>query len=271
MIIFTRPPYPWLLYSYLLLSVTDTSSARYLRRGVKGVIIDSGVHKVFKVWRLSEYPGGPAAWMARIASLYSVAKRYVDSVYAVVPDYPSDYRENPVPNNVERTIKNIELALDSFRGVRWIIPVQGRPDSVQSVAQTIELLEELGLLRSSYVAVAPTCTSKSVSFLKRLAEVARALLPRDRKIHMFGVTMRAWGAIEKYVDSTDTIVYSYMCKKLYGKLCSKTSEHVEAWRMFLEELRRRGYLSELPDSPIAREQGRLAADFSDSRRPAGRW
>ena len=168
MIIFTRPPYPWMFYPYLILSVTDSTSERYLRRGIEAVIIDSGVYTVFKKLGLREYPGGPIAWMLKIVSLYNVAKRYVSSVYAVVPDYPVDYKGNPVPNNVEKTIRNIELALDSFKDVDWIIPVQGRPCSIQSVAKTIELLEQLGLLRGDYIAIAPNCNSRSEEYMRRL-------------------------------------------------------------------------------------------------------
>jgi hypothetical protein len=230
-----------MFYPYLVLSVTDTTSERYLRRGIEAVIIDSGVYTVFKKLGLREYPGGPIAWMLKIVSLYNVAKRYVSSVYAVVPDYPVDYRGNPIPNNVEKTIRNIELALDSFPEVSWIIPVQGRPDSVSSVAKTIELLKQLGLLKSDYVAVAPNCTSKSIEYMRRLAFTVRALLP-GKRVHVFGVPMRMWSAIERYVDSTDTIALNSMCRKLFGRLCRTKIENTRAWETFLEELRKRGYL-----------------------------
>jgi hypothetical protein len=242
-IIYTRPPYPWMWYPYLVLSVTDSTSPQYVRRDVESIIIDSGVHKVFKEWRLKEYPGGYEAWIHRVAMLYYRVKNYARDVYAVIPDYPSDYPENPIHDNVERTIRNIEYALDNYSNVKWIIPIQGRPNSVQSVVNTINKLRELDLLKSDYVAVAPTCVAKSVDFLRRLAVAARQLL-RDKKIHMFGVTMRAWSAIDKYIDSTDTVTINHWCRVLFGKMCTTTHEKVAAWRFFLDKLLEKRYITE---------------------------
>lgn len=238
---FTRPPYPWMYYPYLVLSVTDSTSERYIRKGVEAVIIDSGVYTVFKKLRLQEYPGGPVSWMMKIVSFFNIAKKCVPNVYAVVPDYPCDYGGNVVRDNVERTVKNIELALDRFRDVNWVIPVQGKPCSIQSVAKTIELLEQLGLLRGDYIAIAPNCSSRSEEYMRRLVFTARQLL-KNKKIHVFGVPMKLWSVVERYADSTDTIALNSMCRKLFGRLCRTKSENVEAWKLFLEELRKRKYL-----------------------------
>jgi hypothetical protein len=242
-IIYTRPPYHWMWYPYLVLSVTDPTSIRYVRRDVESIIIDAGVHKVFKEWRLKEYPGGYKAWIHRVASFYYAVKNYVRDVYAVIPDYPSDYPENPIQDNVERTIRNIEYALDNYSSVNWIIPVQGKPNSIKSVADTIDKLRQLGLLRSSYVAIAPTCVTKSVDFLRRLAFTSRQLL-RDKRIHMFGVTMKAWSAIDKYVDSTDTITINHLCRTLIGKMCTEKREKILAWKTFLDKLFESRYITE---------------------------
>jgi hypothetical protein len=229
-------------YPYVILSVTDTSSPAYVRRDVQSAIVDAGVHKVFHERGLKEYPGGYRAWIHRVVWFYDFVRRTVRDTWAVVPDYPSDYPNNPIPDNVERTIRNIEYALDNYPDVRWIIPIQGRPDSVQSVANTITRLRELGLLRSDYVAIAPTCVARSVGFLRRLALTARQLL-RDRRIHMFGVTARAWGAISRYVDSTDTISFNFYCMEYLGRRCSTPTEHVLGWLAFLVKLYTGGYVT----------------------------
>jgi hypothetical protein len=234
-IVYTRPPYPWMWYPHIVLSATDPTSRQYLRGDVESIIVDSGVHKVFKEWRLKEYPGGYKAWIHRVASLYYTVRNYVRDVYAVIPDYPSDYPENQIQDNVERTIRNIEHALDNYPYVKWIIPVQGRPGSVYSVVATINKLRELGLLKSDYIAVAPTCVVKSVRFLEKLAVASRLNL-KDKKIHMFGVTMKAWNAIDKYVDSTDTVTTNYICKAFLNKMCTEKREKILAWKMFLDKL-----------------------------------
>jgi hypothetical protein len=229
-------------YPHLVLSVTDSTLPMYVRRDVESIIIDAGVHKVFHKLKLKEYPGGHKVWIHRVMSFYYAVKNYVREVYAVIPDYPSDYPENPIPDNVERTIRNIEYALSNYSNVKWIIPIQGRPNSVQSVINTINKLRELGLLKSDYVAVAPTCVAKSVDFLRRLALVARQLL-RDKRIHMFGVTMKAWSVIDKYIDSTDTVTVNYWCRVIFGKMCTSVEEKTEAWRVFLKKLLEKQYIT----------------------------
>jgi hypothetical protein len=229
-------------YPYLILSVTDSSSPMYVKKDVQLVIIDAGVHKVFHEWGLKEYPSGYQMWIRKMVQFYDFVKRVVKDTWVVVPDYPSDYPDNPIPDNVERTIRNIQYALDNYRDVRWIIPIQGRPNSIQSVANTIKKLSELGLLKPSYVAVAPTCVTKSVYFLKRLAFTTRQLL-KDKKIHMFGVVTKAWKDISKYVDSTDTITFNFYCLKYFGRRCTTLNEHVFGWLAFLDKLLRDGHIT----------------------------
>jgi hypothetical protein len=229
-------------YPYLILSMTDTTSPMYVKRDVHSIIIDAGVHKVFHEWGLKEYPGGYKAWIHKMASFYDNVKHVVKNTWVVIPDYPSDYPNNPISDNVERTIRNIQYALDSYPDVKWIIPLQGKPNSIQSVSNTIKKLSDLGLLKPDYVAVAPTCVTKSVDFLRRLAFTVRHLL-RDKKIHMFGVTARAWKDISRYVDSTDTITFNFYCLTYIGRRCSTPREHVLGWLAFLSKLFRDGYIT----------------------------
>jgi len=229
-------------YPYLILSVTDSTSPMYVKKDVQTVIIDAGVHKVFHEWGLKEYPGGYKLWIHKMVQFYDTVRRVVKDTWVVIPDYPSDYPSNPIPDNVERTIRNIQYSLDNYRDVRWVIPIQGKPNSIQSVANTIKRLGELGLIKASYVAVAPTCVTKSVDFLKRLAFTVRQLL-KDKKVHMFGVTARAWKEIEKYIDSTDTITFNFYCLAYIGKRCSTLREHVLGWLAFLDKLFKDGYIT----------------------------
>jgi hypothetical protein len=232
--VYTLPPYEDIRYPYLLINAYWRRSLAYVGRDTVSVIVDSGVHSIFERMKLREYPRGWRWWIGRVVAAYAVCRaRGAGEVWVVVPDYPADYPGNPIPDNVERTIRNIEYALDEYPSVRWIIPIQGRPNSVSSVARTIEKLEELGLLsRTNYVAVAPTCVTKSVRFLRRLAFTARQLLPRHR-IHMFGVTAKAWPEVSRYVDSVDTVNYNWIFKRLGGKLGTRREEKLRAWEEFL--------------------------------------
>jgi hypothetical protein len=228
-------------YPYLLLSLTDRSSLDYVGPEVRSAIIDAGVHKVFHEWGLKEYPLGYRVWIHRMVQLYDYVRRFVGDVWVVVPDYPSDYPNNPIKNNVELTIRNIEYALDNYSDVRWIIPIQGRPNNIQSIADTISNLKQLGLLKSEYIAIAPTCTTKSIVFLRRLAFTARHLL-KDKKIHMFGVTTKAWKDVAKYINSTDTISHNFYCMSYLGRKCTTQVEHILGWLGFLNKLLKDSYI-----------------------------
>jgi len=231
-------------YPFMILSAANRFTLDYVYGGASRIaIIDSGVHKLFHMDARGEYPGGYRYWVDRLANLWYHVSKFIDEVYAVVPDYPSDYKNNPIPENVERTLRNIEYALSKYSDVRWLIPIQGQANSVSSVVKSIRLLRERGLLRGDYIAIAPTCVSRSVEFLKQLAMVARSHLP-SYKLHMFGVIRKAWSAVEKYLYSVDSIVYSFYCREVTGRKCTDLEEHIAGWVLFLRDLKSRGYLSQ---------------------------
>ena len=178
MIVYARPPYPHYMYDtktaypYILVNAySETEALRYVNqrssRFIKSVLFDSGVTVFFHTQKLQEYPGGYQNWIAKVARLWTyIASLVVDS-YAVVPDYPADYEDNEVFVNVERTLRNIEYAVKKYPHVKWIIPLQGKKDDVVSVVKSFEYVRDLGLLeRYNYIAIAPTCTTRSVKFLR---------------------------------------------------------------------------------------------------------
>jgi len=247
MIVYSRPPYPDMTYPYLLINAYDETTLRYVNkdsaRFIKSVIIDSGVHSVFHRLELDEYPGGYANWIAKVVSLWHMVSRYVEESYAVIPDYPADYDNNPISDNVERTFRNIEYATSRYPHVKWIIPLQGKKDDVFSVVKSFEYVRDVGLLeRYGYVAIAPTCTTRNLKFLRDVAQIVWRRVKQFEKsgqyvkIHMFGVTVKAWKDVAHYVDSTDAIVGNIWCKPLIGKMCTKKTEKEMVWRMFLERV-----------------------------------
>ncbi|ADJ54244.1 hypothetical protein HAV1_gp21 [Hyperthermophilic Archaeal Virus 1] len=161
----------------------------------------------------------------------------------MVPDYPSDYENNPIGDNIERTIRNIEYATTKYPNVKWIIPIQGKKDDVASVIKTFEQVVNMGVLdRYSHIAIAPTCTTHNIKFLRDVSMLiwkrVKQLEKNGRyiKIHMFGTTMKAWKHIAPYIDSTDTIVTNYWCLPLMGKMCTTREEKEKAWQIFLQRV-----------------------------------
>lgn len=253
MLIYSRPPYPSDMYDqnsaypYLLINAFDETTLDYVNhkstRFIKSVIVDAGVHSVFHRHELQEYPGGYQHWIARVARLWRIVSRLVADSYVVIPDYPADYENNEIADNVERTFRNIDYAVKKYPDVRWIIPIQGKKDDVVSVVKSFEYIRDSGLLeRYNYIAIAPTCTTNNLKFLRDVAQIIWKRVKqvegegRRIKIHMFGVTMKAWRSIAPFVDSTDTIVINYMCRLMTGTMCTRKTEKETAWRMFVEKV-----------------------------------
>jgi hypothetical protein len=244
MIVYTRPPYPDIKYPHLIVNVFDESSFRYVNpKYVESVIIDSGVHSIFHRHKLKEYPGGYQAWIGKVVRWWSSIRNLIDEVYAVIPDYPSDYEDNQIDDNVERTIRNIEYAVRRYPDVKWIVPIQGKKDDVVSVVKMYEYVVDMGVLdRYDYIAIAPTCVTRTIKFLSDVAVIMRKRVKqiennkRYIKIHMFGTDMRSWKHIVRYIDSTDTIVTNYLCLSLTGKMCTKRKEKERAWQIFLQRV-----------------------------------
>jgi len=243
MIVYSTPPSPKIFYPYIIINASNRTTWAYVEREVRYLIIDSGVFKIFHEDSRTEYPGGYKFWVDRVSSLWYYASRYVHDTYVTVPDYPSDYAHNPVPQNIDKTIRNIEYALEKYPDIKWLIPLQGLPDSISSVVRTIRVLKERGLLKSDYVAIAPTCVTRNTEFLRRLALTVRSHLP-NYKIHMFGVIKKAWDKVADYVFSIDTITYTFYCYKIYGRKCTSSREKAVGWVMFLSDLRRGGYIDD---------------------------
>ena len=243
MIVYSRPPYPDMVYPYIIINMFDETSFRYINpRTTKSVIIDSGVHTIFHRYTFKEYPGGYKAWIAKAVKWWNAVKMQISDVYAVVSDYPSDYENNPIDDNIERTIRNIEYAVAKYPNVRWIIPIQGKKDDVVSVIKTFDQVVNMGILeRYDYIAIAPTCTTRNIKFLKDVAVLIwkriKQIEENSRliKIHMFGTSIKSWKHIAPYIDSTDTITTNYWCLVLFGKMCTTREEKEKAWQIFLQK------------------------------------
>jgi hypothetical protein len=249
MIIYTRPPYPSYMtrpetaYPYVLVNAYDESTLRYVTPQsapyIRSVLLDSGVHSVFHRLELKEYPGGYQTWIDRVYNMWRRVASLVAESYVVIPDYPADYDNNPIEDNVERTMRNIEYAVKKYPNAKWIIPIQGKKDDVVSVVKSFEYLRDLGLITQyTYIAVAPTSTKNDLQFLRDIAVIIWRRVKQMKisvQVHMFGITIKAWPYVVQYIDSTDIIVGNIQCKPIIGKMCTKKEEKDMVWRLFLSK------------------------------------
>jgi len=244
MIVYTRPPYPEIQYPYIITNIFDETSFRHIA-GAKSVIIDSGVNSVFKRLKLKEYPGGYVRWIHKTATWWYKIKTTIPNTYATIPDYPADYIENIVEDNIERTIRNIEYAVKHYPHVRWIIPIQGRHNDIPSMTKMLEYVEDAGILDTyNYIAIANACTSKNPKFIhdsvaiihKRVKHIEKKK-GKTIKIHMFGPSISTWKLIAPYLDSVDTVITNYWCLPTTGKMCTKKQEKINAWKTLLQRIK----------------------------------
>lgn len=159
---------------------------------VEEFMVDSGVHKLFKLMRLKDYP---REYVVKYYNMVSyIAKMFRDiRFYAVVPDVPSDYDENVIPDNIEKTVRWIEDYLEhqylhSLENVEVIAVVQGRKDSISSVVNAYLRYRDL-YNKFRVLGLGPTCHTKSVKKLSSLIMTFDRVV--DRGFHVFGPNLRA--------------------------------------------------------------------------------
>ncbi len=161
----------------------------------RAILIDTGVHTLFRDPRVRDYPPGfLARYNSFIQRVARLAERYASEavLYYVVPDIPVDYpgRGYLYPWNVERTVEYARVYLKLSRGLPGepIAVVQGRPDDPASTVRAYrEYYDVYG--EYSYVALGPTCTSRNVKGLARQLAAFDAVV--HTRWHAFGVHTKA--------------------------------------------------------------------------------
>ena len=100
---YTLPPrriqYPYVFVNFF-------NYKELFRRRFEHAILDTGVERLFDHGKLKEYP----SWFKRkyVSVCKQLTEIYGDKIWCVVPDYPDDYVHNRIPDNVEKTLRNIE-------------------------------------------------------------------------------------------------------------------------------------------------------------------
>jgi hypothetical protein len=235
---FTLPPIG-VYWPYVLINANKPEKGlRYLKRWgrVEAVIVDSGV-SIFRDPSVKDYP---PSHLERIAALYRMASLWAGEVYAVAPDYPDDYHPRSLwvggRTNIERTVDSVIAAVDEHPGIRWLIPLQGHYGDPWSVTRCADLYRETGIAdRFDYFGVASLCTSRSVREVAYAVRVAASVLP-GKRLHAFGITLKALNAVGSLLHSFDSLAYTF--PRAPGAGTSRTEAERE--RLFLE------FVSKLP-------------------------
>lgn len=231
---YTLPPIPW---RWVLINAHKPNLS-YIRRHwkhIESVIIDSGV-EIFRDPKVKDYPDG---WVDRLIGIYNAVRTYVKDVMVTVPDYPDDYHPGSLwlngKTNIERTVDNIVKVLDLHPDVNWLIPIQGHNRAPRSIALSIRYLEELGILKSrDYYAVANLCVEPKTSLIVKTVSLARNLLP-DKKLHVFGVKLKALRLIGHLIDSFDSFAWTRPVKGP-GHSAKTTQERLAYFMDWLKRL-----------------------------------
>ena len=244
--LYTTPPYtiPW---PYI---ITNPRRRRwilsYLRKHKKhigSIIIDSGV-EIFRS-RNGEYPGGSEKWFGRMLELKKAISSIVDAeIWVVSPDYPSDYPGNPIPNNIERTLRVLRW-VEKTHGTEGVIAVvQGKPiwmdQNLETFIWALKQYREAGVLKKyGYVALGTVCTLSSIrlrgireetaiTWIKKSVELLRR--ETNSKIHVFGLWLRALRTVKNMITSFDSQAWTRpVTRKLKKNWSAKNTREREQY------------------------------------------
>ena len=213
---FTLPPdsipWPWILINA---HRPRLSYIKKYKEIIELVLIDSGV-EMFKVkpW-LKDYPDD---WVHHLAGLYFQVKSIVgDKVLVNAPDVPCDYPNNPIEDNIEKTIDNVIEALREYKNIRWLIPVQGKYMQPKSFIKTILIYDALGITKLyRYFSIGNLCTTKRTKIIIESINIVRNLLS-TKYLHYFGLYLRALPYVKNKINSFDSVRYTFPTSEIKRK------------------------------------------------------
>jgi len=212
-------------YPYLL--VPFPKLRRLRRCNFKHAIVDSGV-EIF-AHGAKDYP----KWFHR--RYQHVAKQwtqiYGERIWFVIPDYPDDYRNNPIEDNVAKTLRNIET-YHKIEGVNWVYPIQSDYLNLQSFHESCH---EVMKFNPERVAIGTVCKCRNLDFIEKCCRMVRQHFPKQH-IHAFGPTLRAVPRILPYIDSWDSTAY-YTSREPGRGMCRNQKERQEYYFAYLNRVK----------------------------------
>jgi hypothetical protein len=230
--LYTLPPLP---YPYILLNANNPNYRYVLRnRGrIESIIVDSGI-EIFRDLEIKDYPVGH---IGNLITLWRFAQRMAHEAYVTVPDYCDDYHPQSLwigdRTNIERTVDNVVKYTSLYPDVNWLIPIQGHNRDPDSLNQSIDLLESAGITEKyGYFAVGNLCVEPDTSIIYDALKIVRERLP-DKRIHAFGLKLKALEKARAYIDSMDSFAWTRHVK-LHGAPSAKTTkDRIEYFRLWL--------------------------------------
>ena len=199
---------------------------RLLRRTFKHAIVDSGV-EIF-AHGAQDYPKGFHLRYQSMARQWT--KIYGDKIWFVIPDYPDDYRNNPIENNVEKTLQNIRV-YHEIKGVNWVYPIQSDYLNLKSFHDSCHQVMEFNPER---VAIGTVCKCRKIDFIVACCRIAREHFPTQH-IHAFGPTLSALPQILPFIDSWDSTAYICSREPSKGK-CHNQEEREKYYWAYIEKV-----------------------------------
>ena len=230
---YTLPPdvyadYPWLLVNFF-------NRKKLERFRFKHAILDSGVNRIFFNWKRDDYP----AWVLnRIAFVaQQLSEIYRGRLWVTIPDYPDDYYPGTVRDNIDRTLRNIERFLP-VEGVEWLPVIQCRYHDIFSFYESCEEVKKLIGEDYPRIAIGTVCKSRKLSFIVNCCKIARKYFPNSH-IHAFGLTLKALPKVKDYIDSWDSLAWTYP-RESGGASCKNLSERQKFFYIYLKRIKMLG-------------------------------
>jgi len=237
--------YPEYFHTYPFLLVPFHLHRMLKRRPWIHAIVDSGV-EIFNMGK-KEYPKGFFLQYEFKAQQYT--QIWGEKIWFVIPDYPDDYRHNPIENNVERTLENIER-FSQIEGVNWIYPLQADYLNLDSFHYACHEVQKYHPKR---VAIGTVCKTNNLKFITKCCMLARQHFP-NAHIHAFGPTLKALPHILPFIDSWDSASYTFPRKHGQGKPSTKKRK-IQYFNAYLKRIREilREHYSQQRLTPTSRQ------------------
>jgi len=230
--LYTLPPIP---YPYILLNAHNPN-IRYIEKNkdhIESVIIDSGI-EIFRDPIVKDYPPDH---VERLLTLYEYVKKLIPEIYVTVPDYCDDYYPKSLwigdKTNIERTVDNVVKYTSLYPSVNWLIPIQGWNRNPESLNRCIDFLELNGIIKKyDYYAVGNLCVESDTSIIYNALKNVRKRLP-DKRIHAFGLKLKALEKARAYIDSMDSFAWTRHVKIAGLSSAKSTKDRIEYFQLWM--------------------------------------
>lgn len=218
---YTMPP-KGVDWPYLLCNPRNVGELS--RRLFRGAIFDAGVEYFHKNPSARDYPP------FFLHGVVAVASRLPSNCWVTIPDYPDDY--HPGQGSIEKTVANIKVCL-KIKGVAWLPVVQSRNLDLLSLYEGLDATKKV-IGNYPRVALGTVCKTNKKRYIVESCKAIRDWFPKSH-IHAFGLTLTALPAINKIIDSWDSMAWTFPRGK-GGHSCKNQRERVNYFHQYIERI-----------------------------------